>query len=80
MRKLSRPWTEEDTALLKKLHASGASALRAAMALKRSKPYVSTRARELGIPFPTMRENRMRQAEREKAELGKMPKRPGPKD
>jgi hypothetical protein len=27
MRKLSRPWTEEDTALLKRLAASGASAM-----------------------------------------------------
>jgi hypothetical protein len=66
MRKLARPWSDEDTELLKKLHAAGASALRASLALKRSKPYIKARARELGIPFPSLRETKKRQAERER--------------
>jgi hypothetical protein len=67
MRKLSRPWSDQDTALLKKLHAAGASALRASLALKRSKAYVRIRARELGFPFLTERESKHRRIEREQA-------------
>ena len=75
MRKLSRPWNDEDTELLKKLHAGGASAVRASVALKRSTPYVRARARELGIPFPTVRESKNRRMERERAELNESSKR-----
>ena len=67
MRKLARPWSDQDTELLKKLHAAGASALRASLALKRSKPYVRIRARELGLPFPSERERKQRRVEREQA-------------
>jgi hypothetical protein len=69
MRKLSRAWSDEDTALLKKLYASGASALRTSIALKRSKPYIMARARDLGIPFASIREVKKRQMEREEAIL-----------
>jgi hypothetical protein len=75
MRLLSRPWTEQDTALLKKLHASGASALRASIALKRNKLQLMARARQLGIPFMSLRERRKRQTERERTELAGLPKR-----
>ena len=71
MRKLNRPWTDEDTALLKKLHASGASALRASLALKRNKQNVMIRARKLGIPFLSLRELKKRQADRERLELAR---------
>jgi hypothetical protein len=75
MRRLTRAWSDADAELLKKLHASGASALRASVALKRSKPYLMARARELGIPFASVRERKKRQAEREQAELADEPKR-----
>jgi hypothetical protein len=69
MRKLARSWTDEDTELLKRLHASGASVLRASIALKRSKQYVQARARDLGIPFASLRERKKRQLERERSAL-----------
>ena len=68
MRKLVRTWTYEETELLKKLHASGASALRASLIVKRNRKYVMARARQLGIPFLTLRESKNRQAERERAD------------
>ena len=69
MRKLTRPWTDEDTERLRTLHSSGASALKAALALKRNRKNVMVRARMLGIPFLTSRERKERQAERERADL-----------
>ena len=74
MRKLTRPWTDEDTELLKRLHASGASALRASLALKRNKTRVMGKARELGIPFLSVRERKKRQTEREQVALAELPK------
>jgi hypothetical protein len=68
LRRIIRPWTEEDIAKLKRLQASGASAARASVALKRSRQYVKEKARALGVPFMTMRERRKRQAGREAAE------------
>ena len=55
---MRRPWTDEDIERLKQLHASGASALRASVALKRNRVSVMTRALQLGIPFPSIRELR----------------------
>src|SRR4051812_23651294 len=55
MRRLVQRWTDEDIERLKQLHASGASVLRASVALKRNKVSVMNRARQLGIPFPNMR-------------------------
>ena len=66
MRKLlSRPWTEEDTALLQRLVATGASAARASVAMRRNKGNLVAKARELGTPFMTLREQRKVQAEAE---------------
>lgn len=50
---LSRRWTDDDLDKLRALVASGASAFRASAALKRSKPIIRLKARELGVPFPT---------------------------
>jgi hypothetical protein len=69
MRRLSRPWSEEDTELLKKLHAAGASALRASVALKRNKSRIMEKARKLGVPFPSLRERKKQQVERERVML-----------
>ena len=69
MHKLTRPWTDKETERLKELHASGASALRASLALKRNKQNVMIRARKLGIPFLSLRELKKRQADRERLEL-----------
>jgi hypothetical protein len=68
VRKIIKPWTDEEIARLKSLQASGATAARASVALKRSKSYVREKPRELGIPFATLRERKMRQASREAAE------------
>jgi hypothetical protein len=46
-------WSESDAERLKALIASGASALRASVALKRSLSVVKLKARELGVPFPS---------------------------
>jgi GcrA cell cycle regulator len=54
----SQSWTVEQTGKLQGLVASGASAVRAAVAMKRSTSAVRAKARELGTPFPTMRETR----------------------
>jgi hypothetical protein len=46
-----RPWTEDDVKRLRGLVASGASAARASVALKRSIAITKNKARDLGIPF-----------------------------
>ena len=51
-------WTESDAARLRALIASGASALRASVALKRSLSVTKLKARELGVPFPSEAELR----------------------
>ena len=48
-----RVWSESDAELLRGLIASGASALRASVALKRSLSVTKLKARELGVPFPS---------------------------
>jgi len=62
---LSKPWTEEDIQKLRKLRAEGASALRAAVALRKHPLRVRAKARELGIPFQTKRELKKRLKEKE---------------
>jgi hypothetical protein len=51
-------WSESDTARLTALIASGASALRASVALKRSLSVTKLKARELGVPFQSEAELR----------------------
>ena len=46
-----KAWSEEDIERLNALVASGASALRASVALKRSLLVTKAKARDLGIPF-----------------------------
>ena len=53
MKSISKAWSQKDLDKLKGLIESGASALRASAALKRSRAVVKQKARELGIPFPT---------------------------
>ena len=65
MRKLTRPWTDDDTAHLQKLIASGASAMRASIVLKRNQEQIKIRARQLGTPFPNVYERRQLQARAE---------------
>jgi GcrA cell cycle regulator len=63
MRPRCKPWTPEDDALIRALAAKGASGLRAAAALKRSKHSVFERARKLGCAFPTLAEARKKWAD-----------------
>jgi hypothetical protein len=53
-----RVWSESDAERLRGLIASGASALRASVALKRSLSVTKLKARELGVPFPSEAELR----------------------
>ena len=46
------PWTVADCERLKSLAASGASAVRCALALKRTVQTTRVKARDMGIPFP----------------------------
>jgi len=48
---LKRPWTNEDYERLKAFVTSGASPLRASLALKRSVAVTKNKAREIGAPF-----------------------------
>lgn len=57
---LSRPWSDADIALLKRLHAEGATLLRAAAALNRRAQYVRKRAREFDLHFAGARETKRR--------------------
>ena len=45
------PWSDSDVERLKVLVASGASAVRASVALKRGLAVTKNKAREVGIPF-----------------------------
>jgi hypothetical protein len=75
---MAKCWTEEETNKLKRLRQLGASAARAAVALKWSKAAVKAKARELGMPFPNWRTQRSEQRAREataRARAG-LPERP----
>jgi hypothetical protein len=50
---ICKAWSEQDVRKFKALLESGASALRVAAVLGRSRRVVKQKARELGIPFPT---------------------------
>jgi GcrA cell cycle regulator len=51
-------WTPEQDEMLKQLVAKGATAVRAAAALKRTTSAVRVRARKLGLSLPGVRETR----------------------
>ena len=53
--KITRTWTADEVAKLSALLDTGASAIRAAAALKRSIISVQGKARDLGRPFPHKR-------------------------
>lgn len=55
---LIRSWSESDVERLKAMVASGASALRSSIALKRSLAMTRRKANELGYPFRTAAELR----------------------
>jgi hypothetical protein len=50
---MNKAWSESDIERLKSLAASGASALRASVALRRSLAMTRRKANELGFPFRT---------------------------
>jgi hypothetical protein len=58
--KLVRPWTEEEDDRLRSHIERGGSAVRAAIMFKRSQQAVRSRARELGLRFPTIAQLRKR--------------------
>ncbi len=60
-------WTEEHTKRLRELLAKGASVARASAALRTTPQALRRKARELGIPFPTVHERKRLQLEKEAA-------------
>jgi hypothetical protein len=62
MRRLLEPWTPQDDERLKAFAAQGASVVRTAAALRRTKDIVRARARKLGCPFPHLRVARQKWA------------------
>jgi hypothetical protein len=56
---MNKAWSESDIERLKRMAASGASALRASVALRRSLAMTRRKANELGFPFRTNAELRM---------------------
>ena len=67
----TKGWTEADLEKLKRLRQQGASASRAAVALRSNKAAVRKKARELGIPFPHQNAARREREEREVAARAK---------
>ncbi len=53
MRSKRKNWSQEDCDRLRELVASGASPLRASLALKRSLAVTKNKARDIGAPFRT---------------------------
>jgi hypothetical protein len=58
MKPIVKPWTEVETALLRRLVQQGVSAPRASVALKRNTASVKRRAWQLGLGFPGARRRR----------------------
>jgi predicted deacylase len=54
----SQLWSATDDEQIRLMVARGASAFRASVALKRSRPSLLQRARKLGCPFSSLREAR----------------------
>ena len=66
MRRITAPaWSSQDIQDLRNLVQKGASSSRCAVALKRSPDSVRLKAKELGVPFPSMLELKRKQRERE---------------
>jgi hypothetical protein len=68
-RVMCRRWTSEQIDLLRRLVESGASAARASVVLKRPKLAVQNKARQLGRPFPDVRNVKAARLAREAVEL-----------
>ena len=58
-------WTPEQLEIIRTMYAKGASVDRVAVALKRSKHSVRTKANEIGVRFPTARELRRKRLTQE---------------
>jgi hypothetical protein len=56
MRQGKRGWTEDEITKLKALVRAGASPFRVSVALGRSRAHIRAKAREIGCPFPSLRE------------------------
>jgi hypothetical protein len=65
----SRSWTQDHIDLLFALIDKGVSPTRASVALRRPKLAVQNKARQLGKPFPDVREVKAARLEREAREL-----------
>jgi hypothetical protein len=54
----NKPWSDADSARLRALVASGASAFRGSAAFDRPISVIREKARQLGTPFPTIKDTR----------------------
>jgi hypothetical protein len=73
-------WTEQQLALLRRLHREDASLARASVILKKSPTWLRARARELGIPFRSVRERKNIQREKEEVARKKEELEPVPRE
>ena len=77
---MAKQWSEEDVQKLIRLRQQGASITRASLALKWHKAAIRAKARELGIPFPHLHEERRQRLMKEaaaRAQAGLPPERSG---
>jgi hypothetical protein len=64
---LWRSWKDEDAVRLRQLRAAGVSAARAAIVLQKTAKSVKIKARQLGIPFESMRAQRKLRLEKQRS-------------
>lgn len=69
MESRKKAWSQDDCERLKALVLSGASPLRASLALKRSMAVTKNKARKLGMPFRL--ENEMKRKRRQILEMNR---------
>src|SRR4051794_41854028 len=75
-----RSWTQEHIDLLFALIDKGVSPMRASVALRRPKLAVQNKARQLGKPFPDIREVKAARLAREARELEAIERRGGERE
>jgi GcrA cell cycle regulator len=66
MRRLVEPWTPLDDESIREFAAQGASVMRVAAALRRTKNSVRERAKKLGCPLPSDRDARKKRTDKPK--------------
>jgi orotate phosphoribosyltransferase len=63
---MTKGTSDEAIETLRRLRSEGASVARVAVAIKRSEKFVREKAREMGIPFPSVREAKRLRSKKER--------------